>query len=90
MRYDDERSWLCDEQAVSSPGPPASRDGPVLLPPTSVLKFPSRSRTGLMILLWIPKETLWGQRMQLGRGEVECAGGLETIGAKQKGFLGSK
>lgn len=43
-----------------------------------------------MILLWIPKETLWGQRMQLGRGEVECAGGLETIGAKQKGFLGSK
>lgn len=44
-----------------------------------------------MILRWIPREALQGQRVQLGREEVECAGGLETIAAeKEKDFLGSK
>lgn len=44
-----------------------------------------------MILVWIPKETLQGQRGQLGKGEVERAGGLETIAAKKKkGFLDPK
>lgn len=72
MQYN-ERGWLCDEHAVSPPGPPASRDGPVLLPPTSMLKFPSRSRTGLMILLWTPKGNPVGPKRAAGkRGGGAC------------------